>query len=421
MENNSKDFKLTEIGRIPKEWKSVRIADIGDVITGTTPSTKIDKYWGVGYPFVTPSDFTNAKYVKKTERCVTGHGVDNARLIPKDSVMVTCIASIGEVSLSTTECITNQQINTIICNKDVNPHYIYYAMLYGKIRLKRWAGITTSPIIKKSLFQRFHIPIPPLPEQKKIAEVLSTVDQAIDKVDEAIKKTKRVKKGLMEELLTRGIGHREFKNSEIGEIPKKWKLMKIHEIADVKGGKRIPKGHKLVEHKTLHPYIRVLDFKNMSVDKSNIQYLNPETFSLIKKYTISSEDLYISIAGTVGLTGMISRELNGANLTENAAKLCNLRKVGKEFLAYVLNSFIGQNQIFSFVGKAQQPKLALFRIEKIKIPIPPLSEQQKIAATLSTVDNRIELLRKRKEKLEKIKRGLMNDLLTGKKRVKLEA
>ena len=224
----------------------------------------------------------------------------------------------------------------------------------------------------------------------------------------------------MQELLTNGIGHKEFKDTEIRRIPKDWNVVRISDIADVKGGKRLPKGQKLINSETPYPYIRVLDFKNMGVDVSNIQFLLPETHKSIKQYIISSDDVYISIAGTVGVVGLIPFELDNANLTENAAKLCNLRDVNKEFLAYVLNSSIGQSQISSYLGKAQQPKLALFRIEKIKLPLPPLSEEQKIAEVLSAVDERLELLRKRKERLERVKKGLMNDLLTGRKRVGLE-
>ena len=187
---NQQVFKETKIGRIPKEWKAVELSQIGNIVTGTTPSTKVEEYWGKGFPFVTPTDFSEKKYVDQTERMVTNQGAETARLIPKDSVMVVCIASVGEVAMASAECITNQQINTIVCNQGTYCHFVYYAMVFSKTRLKRWAGITTSPIIKKSLFEKFPLPLPPLPEQKKIADILSTVDQAIEKVDEAIKRPK---------------------------------------------------------------------------------------------------------------------------------------------------------------------------------------------------------------------------------------
>ncbi|HDN17753.1 MAG TPA: hypothetical protein ENF41_01725, partial [Candidatus Bathyarchaeota archaeon] len=110
--NRCNSFKQTEIGRLPKEWRVVRISNIGKVITGTTPPTKIEEYWGEGYPFVTPTDFSMSKYVNRTERKVTEKGANRGKIIPRDSVMVTCVASVGEVALALSECITNQQINS---------------------------------------------------------------------------------------------------------------------------------------------------------------------------------------------------------------------------------------------------------------------------------------------------------------------
>lgn len=208
------------------------------------------------------------------------------------------------------------------------------------------------------------------------------------------------------------VGLQEFKQTEIGGIPKEWEVAKIWDIADVRGGKRIPKGHALIDVKTPYPYIRVVDFKNMSIDTSNIKYLLPETHKLIKRYTISSNDVCISIAGTIGLAGLIPEELNGANLTENAAKLCNLKNITREFLAYALNSSIGQKQVSVLAGKAQQPKLALFRIEKIKLPLPPLPEQQKIAEILSTVDEAVGKTDQAIERTQRLKKGLMQKLFT---------
>lgn len=197
-----REFKDSEIGKIPKEWEVEKLSGIGEIITGTTPSTKIEEYWGEGYPFVTPTDFSDKKYVDKTERYVTQKGIKKARIIPKNSVMVTCIASVGEISMASMECITNQQINTIVCNNGINPHYVYYIMLFRKNILKRWAGITTSPIIKKSLFEKFPLPLPPLPEQQKIAGILADVDKKIELERKRKSKLERIKKGLMNDLLT---------------------------------------------------------------------------------------------------------------------------------------------------------------------------------------------------------------------------
>jgi len=163
-----KEFKITEIGTIPIRWEIAKLSQVGKIVTGTTPSTNVDIFWGEGFPFVTPSDFSSNKYVPKTERNVTEYGVKKAKIIPKDSIMVSCIGSIGEIAMSSGECLTNQQINSIICDKENNPHYIYYAMVFSKRRLKRWAGITTNPIVKNHYLNFFLSLSPRFRSSKKL-------------------------------------------------------------------------------------------------------------------------------------------------------------------------------------------------------------------------------------------------------------
>ena len=164
----------------------------------------------------------------------------------------------------------------------------------------------------------------------------------------------------------------KLKQSEIGMIPKDWNVLNLGSVSEIKGGKRLPKGEAFSDLKTDYPYIRISDFSNTTVDLGKLRYLKQETKQKIKNYTISSNDVYISIAGTIGLAGTVPEILDGANLTENAAKISNLKNLNKKFLAYILNSNLIQSQIKSLIGKATQPKLALFRIEQIKIPIPSL-------------------------------------------------
>ena len=123
-----------------------------------------------------------------------------------------------------------------------------------------------------------------------------------------------------------------------GKLPEGWVKTTIGVICEVKGGKRLPKGKALLNTETEHPYIRVTDFENGSVNLSTIKYLDSDTYSAISNYTISKNDLYISIAGTIGLIGEIPEQLDNANLTENAAKLCSILGTDKKYLKYVLSS-----------------------------------------------------------------------------------
>ena len=408
-----------EVAELPKDWEMVKVGEIGEVITGTTPSTKVKEYWGKGYPFVTPSDFSNNKYVHKTERSVTQEGVEKARIIPKDSVMVTCIASIGEVAMSSEECITNQQINSIICSERVNSHYVYYAMEYRKNLLKRWAGITTSPIIKKSLFEEIPLPLPPLPEQQKIAEILSTVDEAIEKVDDSIEKTERLKKGLMHELLTKGIGHKEFKDTAIGRIPKEWEVKKVGDLFKVETGTTPSTRQKKYWDRGNVIWITPADMSKLNGKiwiKDSERKITDKGLKETNLILMPIGSIIISTRAPVGYVAVIRES---ATFNQGCKGLIprNTDEISSEFYTYYLLS--KKKTLENLSGGSTFKELSKNTLENLIIPLPFLPEQKKIAEILSTVDKRLELLRSKKAKLERIKKGLMNELLTGRRRVKI--
>ena len=164
-------------------------------------------------------------------------------------------------------------------------------------------------------------------------------------------------------------------------------IYQIKDIAHVKGGKRLPKGETYSESKTNYPYLRVCDFHNRSIKTDNLLYLSKDTQQRISRYIISKKDIYISIAGTIGVVGAVPDHLNGANLTENAAKLVIYKPelVCREYLIWFLAT-VGQLAIASKTKATSQPKLALFRIKELEIPLPPLPEQKRIAALLDKAD-----------------------------------
>jgi type I restriction enzyme, S subunit len=197
------------------------------------------------------------------------------------------------------------------------------------------------------------------------------------------------------------------------QYPKEWAFAPISDFAFVKGGKRLPKGEKLSDAPSSFPYIRVTDFKNFSVRLSDIKYLRPETRESIKRYTISANDIYISIAGTIGLTGRIPHELEGANLTENAAKIVmKANNVDASYVMFYLASDFAQREIKFQTVKNAQPKLALIRIQLLKVPLPPLHEQHRIAYVLNTVQTAIERQARLIKLIRELKSALMRKLFT---------
>jgi type I restriction enzyme S subunit len=195
--------------------------------------------------------------------------------------------------------------------------------------------------------------------------------------------------------------------SDLSRFQGTWPMVRIGSLAAVKGGKRLPLGTSLVADRTCHPYIRIVDLKNGRVDQSSLLFVPDDVFPKIARYTISRSDIYVSIVGTIGLVGVVPDELDGANLTENAAKICDISaRVDRDYLAIFLQSGWGQHQIRALTVGSTQAKLALFRIEDILVPLPPLSEQRAISRVLGALDHKIELNRRMSQTLESMARAL---------------
>jgi len=180
--------------------------------------------------------------------------------------------------------------------------------------------------------------------------------------------------------------------SELYELPEGWEWKKLDDFTTIKSGKRVPKGCKLSDEKTPYPYIRVTDFSdNESIDTSDIKYITEEIYLKIKNYTITDNDIYISVAGTIGKTGIIPSELNGANLTENAVKIVfDNEAYDKRYLLNFTNSITFMEQVGLATKTVAMPKLAIKRLKEVNIPLPPLQEQKRIVAKLDALFEKID-------------------------------
>ncbi len=187
---------------IPEEWDVKSVQEIGQVITGGTPKTAVREYWGNEYPWVTPTDISHYRDVVDTERRLTAKGLEATVKLPANSVLVTCIASIGKNAILRAEGGCNQQINAVIPKNDNSPEFLYYLFESNKLYLMANAGMTATSIISKSTFEKLMFRLPDPSEQRAIASVLSDMDTEIEALERRRDKTRLIKQGMMQELLT---------------------------------------------------------------------------------------------------------------------------------------------------------------------------------------------------------------------------
>jgi type I restriction enzyme S subunit len=203
MPGRHKSFRKTEIGLLPAGWGVGPIAEIGTVVTGSTPSTKNPSFWGGVIPFVTPGDLGRTKHVLAVERTVTEEGAQRGRMLPEGAVLMTCIgATIGKHGIVRARCLANQQINAVVCNEKMDPDFLFYALATSAEKLRAIAGTTAVPIVSKGKYEQFVVPVPELAEQREIAASLDLLDQAINGNRAALEEMRRVRAGLLKELLS---------------------------------------------------------------------------------------------------------------------------------------------------------------------------------------------------------------------------
>ena len=263
--------------------------------------------------------------------------------------------------------------------------------------------------------REFNMPEFTSDEQRRIADLLWAVHAAVMTSAALIESGQDLKRVAMRSLFTRGLRGEAQKETEIGPVPESWVPTPIVSIGLVKGGKRMPKGVSLTDENTGKPYIRVTDFQDHSIAVDQVLFVPKGYEDVIARYVISSDDIYISIAGTIGLVGQVPNILDGANLTENAAKICVTKTdIVARYVMYALASEMCQVQIAQAIGKNAQPKLALARVEQIKLPLPPtLDEQHEIVAILDAIDRKIDLHRRKRAVLDDLFKALLHKLMTG--------
>jgi type I restriction enzyme S subunit len=405
-------YKDTPIGKVPVDWEAVKLRDISlKFYNGGTPNTTNEDYWDGNIPWVTGADFEKKK-VYKIRRYITNEGVKNSatNVISKGNLLIVTRTGVGKLAIATFDIAISQDITGVILNQEkVLPEYIYWYLNYNENRLKALIQGTSINGLLRGDLESFFVSLPPFLEQKKIAEILTTVDVAIEKTTQIIEKAEELKKGLMQILLTRGIGHKRFKKTEMGEIPEDWNLGQVSSLGNVITG-NTPSTSEPKYYGNEYPFVSPFDIGEKKTIVETEKYLSKDGLVTARALPLNSV-LVVCIGSTIGKTGVAGTTL-ATNQQINSV-VCDNSDFN--FVYYYL-SFISK-RIKLLSSTQAVPIINKGEFSKIIIPIPPIPEQNEIGNILSSVDNDIEKESNHKEQLELLKKGLMQVLLTGRLRV----
>jgi type I restriction enzyme S subunit len=418
------EFQDTPIGKMPKSWNVYDANYVTDFIKdGThTPPKRVEK----GIPLFSAKNIAKGKIVLSDEDTFiteTDYKKIHAKYeIQKNDVLLTIVGTIGHSAVADVNYRFSLQRSVAIFRPNlqrIQPHFLHYVFESKAFRrqLLGHTKLTTQGGIYLKELSQLKVPVPALSEQRIVVGVLGVVDSAIELADKVIAKAERLKKGLMQKLLTEGIGHTEYKETPIGKTPKTWQTAKLEDVLELCQYGLSAKFGETGKYRIL----KMDDIASGIAIPDNAKYidLNKKTFDNFK---LEKGDILFNRTNSYELVGRTGIFLLDGDYTF-ASYLIRLRPkketADSQFLTYYL--VFSNNRLKQLATRAvHQANINATNLQSFTIALPPLPEQKQIAETLVTLDRRLELERKEKAKLERVKRGLMDLLLTGKVRVRMD-
>ena len=399
-------YKDTPIGKIPVDWEVVRLEDVSEINMGQSPPSEDCSEEARGLPFYQGNSEFGSKYPSPQKWCEKPKKIANG-----GDTLISVRAPVGEINIAPHKCCIGRGLAAITA-KGINPDYLYHSLFIHRKALQKIAQGSTFEAINSKELSDLSIFSPPFSEQKKIAEILTTVDEAIEKTDQIIDKTKEAKTGLMQRLLTRGIGHKNFKKTEIGEIPEEWEVVRLKDIAQkfYNGGTPDTKVKDYWDGNI--PWVTGADFENQRVSHIR-RYITIEGVKNSATNVIPKGNLLVVTRTGVGKIAIapfdiaISQDITGVILDSEKAL--------PKYVYWLLN--YKSERLRSIIQGTSINGLLREDLEIFPISLPQIEEQKQIADILSSVDDEIDKESERKKGLETLKKGLMQVLLTGKIRV----
>lgn len=385
--------------QIPENWYWTRIENISEIVSkGTTPKGGKDAYIEEGVKFLRVENFLDDGTISHEGIAHVAYDVHEGFLkrsiLQENDVLVSIAGTLGKTAIIQKEDLpinTNQAVAFIRINPKMKvlPTYLRYSLANPAIQnhLLGKTKVTSIPNLTLEIISSCPVPVPPLAEQQRIVEQIESLfaklDETKDKLQEALDSYQRRKMSLLYKAYNGELtgGWRTANGIDLNS----WSTVTINDISDVKGGKRVPKGMELVTENTGQPYIKAGNLKQGTVIDDGIMYVPDEVYKYIKNYTVKTGDVYITNVGAcIGDCGVIPEKYDGANLTENAVKMTNL-KCDSDFLALYLETSAVQQMIKGLIASATLGKLSIANIKTIEINLPSMDEQKEIVKIVKEI------------------------------------
>jgi len=391
-----------QMNNVPNGWFFERVENMGRVITGSTPPMSDPENYGGDFCWATAQDF-KSKYIKNTVVKLSNKGKGVARVLPAGSVLVTCIASIGLNAIAQTEMATNQQINAIVPNSNFDSEFLYYLFCYNTGKLKQYAGGGGILILSKGEFEKIRFLVPQFLEQKKIAEMLGTWDRAIEELTGLIAEKKELKRGLMQRLLT-GV-------QRLPGFTKPWKKIKLSDVLE-----------ECTETTTTNNQYDILTSSRRGIFKQE-DYFDKQVASqdnIGYKIIHNGDFTYRAMTDDDKFCFNQLTDLE-IGIVSPAYAVFRTKKIPGNILKFILNSERFGYELLKEAQGGTRKSLKYNSLIKLQIYVPDDEEEMaRLSECLHIADSEIDLLNQQLDVLREQKRGLMQKLLTGEIRVKVD-
>jgi type I restriction enzyme S subunit len=387
-------------------WPTVPLSEVCDIRIGRTPRRDTPAYWNGPHPWATVGELNGGEIVE-TDEGITDFAVSTVMPppVPKGTLLFSFKLSIGKMAIAGRSLHHNEAIAALPIKR---PDVLMSDFLPFALRSATHDGAANHAVLGKVLnkakVEAISLPLPPLDEQQRIVDILNHAASIRRLREQAKAKAKELIPALFLDML-----------GDPATNPNGWDTDLVKNILSVKGGKRLPKGARYAEQPTPYRYLRGTDIHPGWIEQKRMLFLPEEIQRGIRRYTVRAGDVVITIAGTIGIAAPISEDLSGVNLTENAAKLCsrNPDTLNATYLSWILNSRFVQEQIKTLIGRVTIGKLALERVELIKLVLPPLPLQQTFAERVADIQATIDQMDRAAAAAEQLQAALMARLFDG--------